>query len=304
MIFEGDLSVIKAIKEKKRLMDAGEPHDHIRPAMIQCGGLMHGVYGVGTALALQEMGHIQTFTSLIGASSGAVVIAHFAAGTTEKGIDMLTKDCCNPKFVNFWRFWNQVDTKYFIDIIKNDERKKIDVEKISKNPAQLYIGVADYKTAKPVLIKPKNKDHFFKAMHASINMQNVSSSIIVIDGIHYADGGFSKPYITSAVIREIKPTHLLVIANDDKRFRPVTWLERLMNRTVFRLRLSGILAHAINSRQESRSDSIKEAFDSEVETAIIWGDSSIHWFEKNPKKIKSAIEASRTWLHGLFSQEK
>jgi hypothetical protein len=53
MIFEGEHSVIKAIREKKRLIEAGLPHEHIRPLMLQVGGLMRGVYGAGGALALE-----------------------------------------------------------------------------------------------------------------------------------------------------------------------------------------------------------------------------------------------------------
>jgi len=45
MIFEGDKGVIDAIKEKKRLMEAGEAHGHIRPLLIIGGGLMRGVFG-------------------------------------------------------------------------------------------------------------------------------------------------------------------------------------------------------------------------------------------------------------------
>ena len=52
MIFEGEHSVIQAIKEKKQLMDEGLPHDHIKPMLFFDGGLMKGTYGVGAGLAM------------------------------------------------------------------------------------------------------------------------------------------------------------------------------------------------------------------------------------------------------------
>lgn len=300
MIFEGDYSVVKAIKNKKRLMEAGEPHDHIRPALIQGGGLMRGAYGVGASVALEEMGYTNVFTSLVGVSSGAPIISYFAAGEAYKGLHVLAEDCSSPKFVRMWRFWNQVDTKYFMNVVRNDSVKKIEVDKAFANPAQLYFGVAKYKTAKPKLLKPKNEDHFFKTMHASINMQNVSPYKVIIDGIHYADGGFSKPHMISEVLAELNPTHLLVVTNNDKSFTPISWLEKMMNRTVFRLRLNGVLAQAINSRRETRDKAVLEALSSGVKTAVVWGDGSVSGMEKNKQKIISGAEASRTWWHGLF----
>ena len=304
MIFEGEHSVIQAIREKKRLMDAGEPHDHIRPALIQGGGLMRGTYGVGASLALEEMGYTDTFTSLIGVSSGAPIISYFASGTARKGLTVMLEDCSSPRFVKLLRFWNQVDTKYFMRIVRHDEKKRIDVQRVLENPAQIYFGVAEYATAKPRLLKPKNEDHFFKTMHASINMQNVSPYKVIIDGVHYADGGFSKPHMISEVIKEIRPTHLLVVANNDRSFTPISWVERMLNRTVLRLRLNGILAQAINSRREARDNAVAEAFASDVKTAVVWGDGSVSGMEKNSEKISATVEASRTWWHGLFLLEK
>jgi predicted patatin/cPLA2 family phospholipase len=248
MIFEGDHSVIKAIKEKKRLMDAGEPHDHIRPLLYQGGGLMCGAYGVGGALALEELGYTNCFTYLVGVSSGAPIVAHFAAGTTQEGQAVLAEDCCDGSFINPLRFWNQVDTARFIKVLKEDERKRIDVEKVSKNPAELYFGVTEYQTAKPFLMKPRDKEHFFDTIHASINMQNVSPYKIVIDGVHYTDGGFSSPHIIGLTLQQLKPTHALIVTNNNRSFRPISRYEKLLNRTIFRLRLNGLMAQAINRR--------------------------------------------------------
>lgn len=304
MIFDGEHSVIQAIKKKKRLVEAGESHQHIRPLCIQCGGLMRGAYGLGAAIALEEQGHTNSFSSLVGLSSGAPIVAHFAAGTVQRGRHVLIEDCTNPGFVNPWRFWNQVDTKYLMELLRSDEEKKIDLDKVLANPAKVYIGVTEYQTAKPVLLSPKNEDLFFKAMHASINMQNVSPYKIVIDGVHYADGGFSAPHMISEAITTISPTHVLIITNNDRSFKPLSLIERTLNRTLFRLRLNGALAQAINTRREARDQAIAETYISGIPTAVVWGDGSVNGMERNAKKIEAAVEASRTWWHGLFALEK
>lgn len=303
MIFEGEHSVIQALKEKRRLMETSQPHDHIRPLLIQGGGLMRGAYGAGAALALEERGYTDTFSDLVGISSGAPIIAHFAARTSHKGIGILLEDCMDPQFVNPWRFWNQVDTKRFMDIVQNHPQKRIDTQKVFQNRSKIHFGVAEYRTALPKLLHPDNKEIFFKSMHASINMQNVSSYKVVIDGVHYADGGFSSPHIISEAIRVLQPTHALIITNNDREFTPLSRTERALNRTIFRLRLNGVLAQAINTRRESRDTAIAEAMAGGVQTAVVWGDGSVNSMEKNPAKIASAVEASRTWWHGLFSLE-
>jgi predicted patatin/cPLA2 family phospholipase len=303
MVFEGSHAVIKAIQEKRKLIKAGKSHSHIRPLLIQGGGLMRGAYGVGAALALEEMGYNNAFTFMVGISSGAPITAHFAAGSTKKSLMPLLEDCCDKSFVNPWRFWNQVNTKKIIDAMQTNPIKKIDVEKVFANETELYFGVAEYQTAKPKIIKPKNEEHLFKTMHASINMQNVSPYKVIIDGVHYADGGFSSPHVITEALDKLDPTHVLIITNNDREFTPISRIERLLNRTVYRLRLNGILAQAINTRRVARDKAISEAMSGPLPVAVVWGDESISGLEKNISKIEATVEASRTWWHGLYSLE-
>ena len=303
MIFEGEHSVIKAIKEKKRLKDAGLPHDHIRPLLFQGGGLMCGAYGVGAALALEELGYTDCFTYMVGVSSGAPIIAHFAAGTTAQGQAVLKEDCCDKSFINPLRFWNQVNTGRFMKVISEDKNKKIDFEAVTRNPAELYIGVTEYENAAPHLIKPKSREHFFNAIHASINMQNVSPYKVIIDGVHYTDGGFSSPHMITETMNKLNPTHALIVTNNNREFRTISTLEKFLNRFVFRMRLNGILARAINTRREARGEAIEDAMNSDAEVAVVWGDGSIRSAARNGDKVVSTTEASRTWWHGVFAQE-
>lgn len=303
MIFEGDHSVIRAIKEKKHLMKAGELHEHIRPLMIQGGGLMQGVYGAGAALALTELGYQDVFSSLVGISSGAPTVAYFAAGNVKDGIDVLKEDCGDKRFMNPWRFWNQVDTQHFIDILRHDERKRIDIEKLFQHQAKIYFGVSRYETATPELICPDDEESLFLAMHASINMRNVSKHKIVIDGTHYADGGFTKPHIIGHAVKEIDATHVLIVTNNTRHYNPITNLERFLNRTIIRMRLNGTLSQAIRTRLRERDKAVAEAMESPKPVAAVWGNGAISSVETRPEKISSTVEASRTWWHGLMGLE-
>jgi len=303
MIFEGSHKVIAAIKEKKRLQDAGQPHDHIRPLLYQGGGFMCGTYGVGAALALEEMGYRNCFSYIVGVSSGAPTAGHFAAGSILQGAALVSEECCRPGFVNLWRFWNQVDAQHFMEVLRTDPQKGISVERAMQNPAELYFGVTEYKTAAPQLLAPKNEEHFFMSMYASINMQNVSPHQVIIDGTHYTDGGFSSPHVIGKTVAQLQPTHALIVTNNNREFSPVSPVERFLNNFVFRLRLNGVLAQAINTRGVARDEAIAAVLESDVEAAVVWGDSSIGSVEFNVEKVMSVMEASRTWWHGLFALE-
>jgi predicted patatin/cPLA2 family phospholipase len=265
---------------------------------------MRGAYGAGAALALEELGHTNAFSYMVGISSGAPITAYFAAGDMQAGVKAMTRSCSDKKLINGWRFWNQVDTKRFMRLVADDEEMKLDVNKVFANPARVYLAVAEYKTAKPRILLPKNEEDLFTTMHASINMQNVSPIRIVIDGIHYTDGGFSSPHAIAETMKVIDPTHVLIITNNDRNFEKISWVERLLNLTIFRLRLNGILAQAINTRREARDLAIAGVMNSGIETAVVWGDGSIGGTEKNPAKIEATVEASRTWWHGLLALEK
>lgn len=304
MIFEGDHAVMQAIFEKRRLIETAQPHAHVRPLLIQGGGLMRGAYGVGAAVALEELGYTNAFSTFLGISSGAPIVAYFAAGMAKEFLPDLLEDCTDSRFVNPWRFWNQVDTKHIMELLQFDKSRRLDVEKVFAHPAQIYFAITEYKTARPKLIKPTNTEGFFKAMHASINMQNVSSAKVFIDGVQYADGGFSNPHPIVEALHQLNPTHILIVTNNDRDFTPISPTEKMLNRTLFRLRLNGVLAQAINARREARDGAIALALASDIPTAVVWGDGSIGGMEKNPEKIAATIEVSRTWWHGLLALEK
>lgn len=98
MILEGDTSVIKAIKEKKRLLDTDAPHEHIRPLLVICGGLMRGVYGGGAVTALSDQGYGEVFDDIIGLSTGAPTAAYFWLGKRDLVLRFITKSALHQIF--------------------------------------------------------------------------------------------------------------------------------------------------------------------------------------------------------------
>lgn len=301
MICDGDQSVFQALKEKRRKMEAGEPHDDITPLLIFGGGLMKGAYGVGAALALEELGYSDVFTNVVGVSSGAPTAAHFVAKSTKRGVSILTEECCTRRFANPWRFWNQIDTEYFIDTMRHHKDKRVVADEVLAAEATLHFGVGEYTTGLPKLLVPHDEESLFAAMHASLTMQNVSRHRTYIDGVHYADGGFTKPHILQEIIDTLKATHIVFITNNDRVFGSISSFERYMNRTLFRLRLNGPQVTAINGRREEREKAMFSLWSSSIPSAVIWGDGSVGSLERNPERLAASVESSRIWWYGLLS---
>ena len=302
MIVDGDRSVFAALRARREQLSQGNDDGTIRPLLFFGGGLMKGVYGVGAALALEELGYGAVFTDVVGVSSGAPTAAHFVAGTTVAGKSILTNECCTRRFANPWRWWNQIDTEYFMSLMRREPPQGIDTQAILASQTRLHFGVSEYPTGKPHLITVQDDETLFAGMHASLTMQNVARHRTYIDGVHYADGGFTKPHILQTVIdRFTEATHIIFVTNNDRVFGSISWFERMLNRTLFRLRLNGPQVIAINGRREERDKALLSLWSSGIASAVVWGDGSVGSVERNPERLAAAVESSRIWWHGILS---
>lgn len=307
MIFEGNHSVIAALKEKKRLMETGQPHDHIKPILVIDGGLMKGAYGLGACMALDELGYRDVFDAVVGISSGAPTAAYFIAGQVHEGSPILWDVFCSKHLINFWRFWNQVNTEYVMRAIRDVEPYKLKDEDMFRAGTDLYFGVANFETGKPTLIKPTDKDSLFASMHASILMPNVSNSSVTLDKIRYADGGFTSPHVLTKVVEEIEATHILLITNQDhidKVVPDIPFIERFLNHTVYRWRMPKLLRFAAHERWKERLRVIRALQShSTIKLALVWGNRAIKSMEQDPALVRTVVEKSRQWWLELMTKD-
>jgi len=305
MIFEGNSEVIDALKEKKRLKDAGAPHSHIKPLLVIDGGLMKGAYSAGAVIALEELGYTSMFADVVGISSGAPTAAYFVSGEVSKGVSLYWEECCSRKFINMWRFWNQVNTFYFAGAIRGVTGKGISPQEVFSSSTELHIGVADFKTGEPRLLTPTDDESLYTAIQASILMPNVSSDRVHFDDIRYVDGGFTRPHILKKVIDVIDTTHVLIITNQDQTITAIPRLERFLNHTLYRHRMPKALRFAAHERRRERMKVLEEMEKNYKNPyALVWGDHSIRSVEQRPQKIKRVIEASRKWWYSLLEEKE
>lgn len=70
MLLEGDIQVLSVLKEKKRLLEVGEAHEHVKSLVVIDGGFMQGAYAVGAGLASEELDYTQAFSHVVGVPVG------------------------------------------------------------------------------------------------------------------------------------------------------------------------------------------------------------------------------------------
>ncbi len=301
MIFEGSQAVIEAIKEKQRLQAEGKSSDHIRPMLFVDGGLMKGSYGVGAALALEELGYKDVFSNVVGVSSGAPTAAYFLAGEMEIGAGLVWDECCTKKLINVWRFWNQVNTAYFSQVIRGETGRGLNAEAALEGKASLYMAVSNFKTGEPRLIKPETEEELYSSIQASILMPNVSTDIVEFDDIRYVDGGFTRPHALRKAAEEISATHILVITNQDQSVTKIPRLERWLNNTLYRKRMPKPLRFAAHERKQERMKAIEYINEElNIPCALVWGDHSIRSMERDSQVVRKVVEKSRLWWRELL----
>ena len=298
MILEGDTSVVEAIKEKKRLMDAGKPHDHLKILMICDGGLIKGAYSVGVGLALEELGYTDVFTDLVGVSSGAPSVAYFLGGNIYQGGTLIYDECCSSRFLNRRRFWAPVDTNYIIDVLKGVTNKPLRMKEIFDSPTKLHIGVSDFKTAKPKLLCPQSEDELLESIRASILLPSVAKGKVYLAGRRYFDGGVSYPHVIHEAVATIDFTHVLILTSQNYKEENVSMFEKLLCSTIFRHRISRRGLFAFNNRRRARREALDALQNDITVTALlVWGDGSIQGVERDSAKVKEVVERyKKSWL--------
>lgn len=291
-----------AIKEKKRLIAVGEEHDHIKPLLIIDGGLMKGVYGTGAVMAIDELGFTTAFNAVAGVSSGAVAAAYLLSGT-KVGSSTIYEEACSVQFRPRFNLKNIIGVAFFERVLAGDTGKGLSFDTIFSHVVRLYIGVSEFTTGKPVIIQPTNAGDLLRSIRASISIPGAVTISSYINGVRYVDGAASKPHILEHIYETIEATHVLVITNQDKGTKHISWVEHFINNTFFRFRMTAALRKVTNWRRESRHAFVEKTLHTPTKpTLFVWGDNSIGSKESNSVIVKAVLEKSRLWWLELLKE--
>ena len=303
MILEGDHSVIDAIKEKKRLMDVGEAHEHIKPLLVIGGGFMKVAYSWGACIALSKFGYAKCFETIVGVSSGALAAAYLLSGNIESNRSLVFKEAYSQDFFSFWRPFNILQTKYLRTFLSNNSHQGLAADKILDHQPTFLIGLSEFETARPKLLRPSNDDELFEGLRATISLAGAVSDPVIINGQRYLDGETTYPYIRESIYDLEHVTHILDFTNQDKNdMAEYSYGEAFLLGTLYRGATNAVVRYAANSRRALRKKFLEQAVRAQkIPTCLLWGDETIGSLNAHSKKIETAVARAELYWTKLLA---
>ena len=302
MILEGNVGVIDAIKEKKRLMDAGLEHEHIKPMLICGGGCMKGSYAWGAALALSDLGYQNCFHTVAGISVGALTTAYFLSGNIREVESLPYAESVSRDFFNVWRPFNILNTAYMRSVVEGKPGRSLLTGNIFSHQTKLVIALSRYKTATPYLLSPEEPEELYEGLRATISMAGAVSDPAVIDGERYLDGATTYPYVRTALYNLPEVTHILDITNQDQDMKPYNYIEAFLLETFYRPVTTQVVRYAANQRRKQRKEFLEHIVKEQPKPiCLAWGNHSIGSLEAKRDKMKKVVDDTRAYWHQLLA---
>lgn len=296
---EGNESVLGRLLEKKRLRACDdERHKDVRGLLLILTGGMRGAYGGGQVIALEKAGLTEEFDTVVGISTGSPTGAYFLSGQAEIGTSIYCVECTQPRFIDLARL--RMDADYLAGVFY-EGGKKLDTDAVRASRSNFFIGVTCARTGSGSLIDAKRMPDMVRAIRASIAMPLLTGKPVHLEGGSFLDGGGAYPFPLEEAITRFSPTDVLVLANGSPegyaRTRPKAvrnWLGTLgYPKSVREAFVSA------PRRFERARDAMATA---PCRVLVLWSDDCLSSFERNPKKLSEAAQASERHLTGLLSK--
>jgi predicted patatin/cPLA2 family phospholipase len=191
----------------------GARTDGHRVALAIEGGGMRGSVSAGMALAVHEMGLLDAFDAVYGASAGALTAAWLLSSRPQGLLG-----CLDPRFMracirktNLLRGRPMVDIERLIDDIYIHEYP-LDYASVLNTPIELHLLATDIATGEPVDLYDKTTDitALRLALRASTALPVLAGRPITLGGSRYYDAGLAESVPFRQALRD-GATHVLVL---------------------------------------------------------------------------------------------
>jgi predicted patatin/cPLA2 family phospholipase len=191
----------------------GARTDGLRVALAIEGGGMRGSISAGMAMAVHEMGLLDAFDAVYGASAGALSAAWLLSSRPQGLLG-----CLDPRFMracirktNLLRGRPMVDIERLIDDIYIHEYP-LDYASVLNTPIELHLLATDIATGEPVDLYDKTTDinALRLALRASTALPVLAGRPVTLGGSRYYDAGLAESVPFRQALRD-GATHVLVL---------------------------------------------------------------------------------------------
>ncbi|MFA6226897.1 MAG: patatin-like phospholipase family protein [Candidatus Paceibacterota bacterium] len=172
-------------------------NDGKKITLVLYGGVMAGVAGGASVIALEELGLSGVFDNIFVVSAGLPNASYFLSKQTKLGTSIYYEDLNDRKFINFWRFWNPINTDKVVNAIRY--LKPLDVKNVLSSKTKIFVRLFNIGTDKAEYLRLneycKTNDDYFSVLKTAITFSTIYNSY-KIDGRRYVDGAMrNKGYI-------------------------------------------------------------------------------------------------------------
>ena len=191
----------------------GARTDGHRVALAIEGGGMRGSVSAGMALAVHELGLLDAFDAVYGASAGALSAAWLLSSRPEGLLG-----CADPQFAraiirmtNLLRGRPMVDVERLIEDVYT-RQYPLDYASVLKTPIELHLLATDIDTGEPADLYSEVRDGaaLRLALRASTALPVLAGRPVAIGGRRYYDAGLAESVPFRQALRD-GATHVLVL---------------------------------------------------------------------------------------------
>jgi predicted patatin/cPLA2 family phospholipase len=169
------------------------------------------------------MGLANAFDAIYASSAGFCNASYFLSGQPRFGTSIYYEDLSGRKFLNYFKPWKIANIDYMVQVMSTN--KKLEYEKVLKNPTKFYTRLLDTKAKKEIYLEIHDisPNEYMGLLRAACSLPYLHPGSTTVKNTSYKDGGLGK----KAVINHLKKviddgyTDILVIYNLSSQQRAV-----------------------------------------------------------------------------------
>ncbi len=275
---------------------------------------MRGVVSAGMLAGLEDLGLLEAFDAVYGASAGAVNGAFFMSGQVSSSLGIYYEDINDSRFISLLRSFTRrpvMSLSYLLDDVMV-RSKVLNWQAVLDSPVRFKIAASSLAELRVRLLEDfRDRDHLFAALRASSSVPLLAGPPAEVDGKRYLDAVLFEPipYVTALADG---CTHLLVLLT-----RP----EGILNGkpSFFERHVIARWIKALEPRLRQPYLDQEQAYDRtvrELKTATAEPGTSPHlyalclpastqpirWLERNPALLMAAAADGRRTVLGALSR--
>ncbi len=190
--------------------DSPDKPKEFRMVQVMLGAGEQSAQGAAQLLALQHMGYTKHTHAYVGSSGASGPIIYAAEGRAEVPCSIFMNEALTPEFLDTTGLKPKLDTRVIAASMRKGP-KAINVPAFKAAAAKVIALITNTRTKKVEMKDMQQMDDPIDACEASSAIPAFRKPV-ELDGKKYMDGAFGDVPLKD-IIRELKPTHMLIHPN-------------------------------------------------------------------------------------------